>query len=226
MRVKHGVASIGHHAGALPIGHAAQEISGDPNDVEVAHLESQFWPVDGKSARLPEAEHHLRGALFRTHRKIVARIHQRVAFGFEHKSRGSYFTLDDFGIDAMQRLRVARARSRRRNIIGDHIGTTGFEGGKHGPVHGVGVGGELTHILEVVVVLRNPRHIHWLGSPNLAKRLFDLRNVAVDWTGDDRIDAGSERFVEGWQICAIHMSGGADGLSQEPRHIASTRNEL
>jgi hypothetical protein len=63
----------------------------------------------GGLARFAEAEHHLRGALSRTRRKIVARIHQRVAFGFEHKSRCGYFTLDDFGINAVQRLRVARA---------------------------------------------------------------------------------------------------------------------
>src|SRR5277367_3825806 len=93
-----------------------------------------------ESARFAEAEHHLRGALSRTHRKIVARIHQRVAFGFEHKSRCGHFALDDFAIDAVQRLRIARARSSRRNIVGDDISTPRFEGGKNGPVQGVGVG--------------------------------------------------------------------------------------
>jgi transposase len=179
-----------------------------------------------ESARFAEAEHHLRGALSRTHRKIVARIHQRVAFGFEHKSRCGYFALDDLGIDAVQRLRIARARSSRRNIVGYQISASRFEGRKNGPVHGVGVGGELTHVLEVVVVLRNPSHIHRIGSPNLAERLFDLRNVAVGRTGDDRINAGFQRFVEGWQICGIDMPGGPDGLGQEPGHIASPRNEL
>ena len=38
--------------------------------------------LDKESARFAKAKHHLRGALSRTHRKIVARIHQRVAFGF------------------------------------------------------------------------------------------------------------------------------------------------
>ena len=38
--------------------------------------------LDKESARFAKAKHHLRGALSRTHRKIVARIHQRFAFRF------------------------------------------------------------------------------------------------------------------------------------------------
>jgi hypothetical protein len=37
---------------------------------------------DRNQRGLRKAKHHLRGALSRTHRKIVARIHQRFAFGF------------------------------------------------------------------------------------------------------------------------------------------------
>jgi hypothetical protein len=77
-----------------------------PPDASLQHLGSNapkhgFGQLNVESARFAEAEHHLRGALSRTHRKVIARIHQRVAFGLEHKSRCRHFALDDFGIDAV-----------------------------------------------------------------------------------------------------------------------------
>src|ERR1700751_3230193 len=84
-----------------------------------SHWNAGSSQLNGGSPRFAEAEHHLRGTLSRTHRKIVGRIHQRVAFGLEHEPRCGHFALDDFGIDAVQQLRIPRARSSRRNIIGD-----------------------------------------------------------------------------------------------------------
>src|SRR6185312_7572958 len=57
----------------------------------------------------------------------ILRVHQRIAGTIEHEARRFDFLLHHFGVDPVQRVGIAHARSGRRNMIDHDEYTTGLE---------------------------------------------------------------------------------------------------
>src|SRR4051794_20446666 len=72
--------------------------------------------------RLAELEHRLVREAAHAGREhhlavVIVGMGEHLALGNELEARGRHFLLDDLGVDAMERLRVTRAGTRRRIVI-------------------------------------------------------------------------------------------------------------
>ncbi len=98
---------------------------------------------------------------------IVLGIAQRIALCIEHEPRGFYFLAQAKRVNPVPRFRIPQPRPGFRDVVNDQVDAARLEGIEKSFVESGNVRGSHERIVQIVIVLRGPNDVEFLGHAKI-----------------------------------------------------------